>query len=98
MQVFKSGSRWLTAAALLSLCACGGGAVPSNSGAGTLQAASDVRATDTTSILKQLKKNVVIGSTIDPKNGDRGPFGIAVVPGKKTLQKGQLLVCNIKRR
>jgi hypothetical protein len=61
-----------------------------------LQPASDVRATDTTSILKQLKKNVVIGSSIDPKNGDRGPFGIAVVPGKKTLQKGQLLVCNIE--
>jgi hypothetical protein len=96
VQVFKSGSRWLTAAALFSLCACDGGAVPSNSGAGTLQAASDVRATDTTSILKQLKKNVVIGSTIDPKNGDRGPFGIAVVQGKKTLQKGQLLVCNIE--
>jgi hypothetical protein len=28
---------------------------------------SEVRATDTTSILKQLKKSVVIGSTIDPR-------------------------------
>ena len=96
MQLFKSGSPWLIAAALVSVSGCGGGAVPPNSGAGMLQNASQVRAADTTSVLKQLKKNVVIGSTVDPKNGDQGPFGIFVVPGKKVLQKGQLLVCNIE--
>jgi hypothetical protein len=96
VQLFKSGSPWLIAAALVSVSGCGGGAVPLNSGAGMLQNASHVRATDTTSVLKQLKKNVVIGSTVDPKNGDQGPFGIFVVPGKKVLQKGQLLVCNIE--
>jgi hypothetical protein len=50
---------------------------------------------DTTSILKLLKKDVVIGSTVDPTNGDQGPRAISVVArsyGK--LKKGQLLVCN----
>jgi hypothetical protein len=96
VQLFKSGSPWLVAVALLSVSACGGSAVPRGSSVATLQNANQARAVDTTSVLKQLKKNVVIGSTVDPKNGDEGPFGIFVVPGKKVLQKGQLLVCNIE--
>ena len=50
---------------------------------------------DTTSVLKLLKRNVEIGSTVDPGNGDQAPYGIAIVPGKKGLTKGQLLACNI---
>jgi hypothetical protein len=45
--------------------------------------------------LKRLTKNVVIGSTIDSRNGDKGPRSVSVVPGAHgLLQKGQLLVCN----
>ena len=52
---------------------------------------------DTTSILKLLKKDVTIGSTVDPTNGDMGPRAVTVVQydfGK--LKKGQLLVCNFE--
>ncbi len=51
---------------------------------------------DTTSILKKLKKDVVIGSTVDPKNGDMGPRAISVVRSSFGLKAGQLLVCNFE--
>jgi hypothetical protein len=50
---------------------------------------------DNRSILKTLKKDVTIGSTVDPTNGDTGPRAVSVVQtsaGK--LEKGQILVCN----
>ncbi len=51
--------------------------------------------TDNTSILKKLKKDVVIGSTIDPTNGDTGPHALSVVKvNYLNFKKGQLLVCN----
>lgn len=52
------------------------------------------RPADDTSILKKLKKDVKIGSTIDPKNGDTGPRAISLVHSTFGLKKGQLLVCN----
>ncbi|MGC1381156.1 MAG: hypothetical protein WA814_09080 [Candidatus Baltobacteraceae bacterium] len=92
----------LVAATLLATSACGGnGTVPSNAlnaanpalqGAGV--GATGISPDDTTSILKLLKKQVVIGSTVDPKNGDTGPRGISMVPTNYVLKKGQLLVCN----
>ncbi|MGC9992526.1 MAG: hypothetical protein ABSD52_09065 [Candidatus Cybelea sp.] len=56
------------------------------------------RPADTTSILKKLTKNVVIGSTVDAKNGDQGPRAISVVPCKchGVLTKNELLVCNFE--
>lgn len=54
-----------------------------------------VRRADTTSILKTLKKNVVIGSSIDPSNGDQGPHAVSIVTATNgVLTSGQLLVCN----
>lgn len=47
-----------------------------------------------TSILKQLHKDVVIGSSVDQSNGDRGPRGISVFSQTAALKKGQILVCN----
>jgi hypothetical protein len=89
-------------ALLLATSACGGNNAvpsyasgPSNAALQLAQSgASMVAPADTTSILKLLKKNVVIGSTVDPKNGDTGPRAISIVPTKFVLQKGQLLVCN----
>ncbi len=62
--------------------------------------ASDSRPADTTSILKKLTKDVVIGSTVDPANGDMGPRALSIVPSKcacnGVLAKGQLVVCNFE--
>lgn len=47
------------------------------------------------SILKGLKRQVIIGSTVDPANGAQNPYGLTVAPtsaGK--LKAGDLLVCN----
>lgn len=52
------------------------------------------RPSDNHSILKRLKRDVVIGSTIDPSNGDTAPRAISVVSINYILEKGQLLVCN----
>jgi len=49
---------------------------------------------DTTSILNKLTKDVVIGSTVDPTNGDTGPRSIGVVRANYGLKKGEIVVCN----
>jgi hypothetical protein len=61
-------------------------------------AASHSRPADTTSILKKLTKDVVIGSTVDATNGDQGPRSISIVPDNSQglLTKGDLLVCNFE--
>jgi hypothetical protein len=55
-------------------------------------------AVDTTSVLKLLTKQEVIGSTVDPKNGDQNPYGLVYVSanpfGRSPLKKGDLVVCN----
>ena len=52
---------------------------------------------DTTSVLKKLTKDVVIGSTVDLKNGDQGPRGASVVAsGYGGLKKGQIIDCNFE--
>ncbi len=96
---------------LFGASACGGnGAVPANPSAAGNNPASqalnvdadvaspaDDTPADNTSVLKKLKKNVVIGSTIDPTNGDKGPRALSIV--KVTygvLKKGQLLVCEFE--
>jgi sugar lactone lactonase YvrE len=97
MRSFNGGVSFAVAASL-ALSACGGsGAVPSSAGMPQSSArSSGVSSADSTSVLKQLKKNVEIGSTVDPGNGDRGPYAIAVVPGNRALHKGQLVVCNVE--
>jgi hypothetical protein len=53
--------------------------------------------TDDTSILNKLKKLVLVGSTVDPKNGDKGARAVSVVQTKYGFfQKGQVLVCNFE--
>jgi hypothetical protein len=92
----------LLAGALLATSACGGnGAVPSNAVASnpSLQVGVPqeraISPDDNTSILKKLKKDVVVGSTIDPTNGDTGPRSISrVITSYGKLKKGQLVVCN----
>jgi hypothetical protein len=79
----------------------GAGGVPSTAPAanpnGTGSRAAAASPADTTSVLKLLTKDVTIGSTVDPANGDKGPRAVTVLQenaGK--LKKGQLLVCNFE--
>ena len=89
---------------LLAASACGGnGTVPSGPasvGAGPPQVsgagASVTSPADDTSILKKLTKDVIIGSTVDPTNGDMGGHALSVVKKSNGLTKGQLLVCNFE--
>jgi hypothetical protein len=85
----------LTTGALFATSACGGNAtVPSASQLSAPSVRSNVL-TDTTSILKKLTKDVEIGSTVDPKNGDMGPRAISLARATfGSLSKGQLIVCN----
>jgi hypothetical protein len=85
----------LMAGALFSTSACGGNAtVPTAGTSFSAREASAIVPDDKISILKKLTKDVEIGSTVDPKNGDTGPRAISLVPSTFGLTAGQLLVCN----
>jgi hypothetical protein len=87
----------LVAGTLFATSACGGTSAVPTGATGTspvFQAAP--AAVDTTSILKKLTKDVVIGSTVDPKNGDKGPRAVVRVRSTFGLKAGQLLVCNFE--
>jgi hypothetical protein len=87
----------LVAGTLFATSACGGNTAVPTGATGTspvFQAAP--AAVDTTSILKKLTKDVVIGSTVDPKNGDKGPRAVVRVRSTFGLKAGQLLVCNFE--
>ena len=88
-----------TAVALAFLTtACGqSNAVPSPAAADSGLRGGIAQPAASTSILKGLTKDVTIGSTVDPTNGDQGPRSLALVTysfGK--LKKGDLLVCNFE--
>ncbi len=87
----------LVAGTLFATSACGGTSAVPTGATGTspvFQAAP--AAVNTTSILKKLTKDVVIGSTVDPKNGDKGPRAVVRVRSTFGLKAGQLLVCNFE--
>lgn len=85
---------------VLAAAACSAnGTVPSaQSGANAISlqagASAGILPADSTSILKLLKKDVLIGSTVDPTNGDTGPHSLSIVQANYGLKKGQLVVCN----
>jgi hypothetical protein len=102
MRISNLRATLLTAAMLVWSAACSGtNAVPPNAVgvASSPVQRSVLEATlpspdDTTSILKKLTKDVVIGSTVDPTNGDMGPRALSRAAVNYGLKKGQLLVCN----
>jgi hypothetical protein len=97
MPTFNNRMLMLIAGALFATSACSGNtAVPYTSQISAPGARSMVVPDDTTSILKKLTKDVEIGSTVDPKNGDMGPRAISLVRSTFGLKKGQLLVCNFE--
>jgi hypothetical protein len=96
MELRQCGSAF-AAIAVLAMCACSSGGTLAPASNGTTAAvapATGVRGVDTTPILSQLKKVVVVGTTVDPNNGDEAPRGIAIVAGNHGLQPGDVLVCN----
>jgi len=96
----KERAAFLLIGALLVTAGCGGnGTVPGSAGTGgasqlSLSRGGEDSPADTTSILKKLTKDVVIGTTVDPKNGDTGPHSLAIVGANYGLKKGQLVTCN----
>jgi hypothetical protein len=83
--------------AVLALAACAGRSsmLPGGSTSSAAAPAGHGVGEDTTSILKLLKKQVVIGSTIDPKFGQTNPYGLTVAPSTDgDFTKGDLVVCN----
>jgi hypothetical protein len=66
--------------------------------AGTVLNQQAQPAVDLTSVLKLLTKQTVIGSTVDPVNGDQNPYGLIYVNAKPfgggVIKKGDLVICN----
>ncbi|MBV9719765.1 MAG: hypothetical protein JOZ77_10620 [Candidatus Eremiobacteraeota bacterium] len=94
MPTFDNRVLMLVAASLFATSACGGNAAVPYMSQIAAPAGSSSALTDTTSILKKLTKDVEIGTTVDPKNGDMGPRAISLVRSTFGLKKGQLLVCD----
>jgi hypothetical protein len=92
------------AALLLVTAACNAAGtssgIPSGIGVPAMGNASNLIQPDVdhTSILKMLTKQAVIGSAVDPMNGDQNPYGLIYVNnkpfGKSLFKKGDLLICN----
>ncbi len=85
------------AAAAMAGCAHAGSVPPMQSGspAAAGQAAPD----GSGSILKMLGKQVVIGSTVDPKYGQLNPYGLTLAPSTNgDFQQGDLVVCNFNAK
>ena len=87
-------------AAISALVATSGcstyGASPATPQAAPQQSSAlDSRVSPDASVLKQLKKQAVIGSAVDPANGAANPYGLTVAPTTSgAFKKGDLVVCN----
>lgn len=90
----------ISTVALLALAACNASSTIPAGSAGSvappLGTSALVSPDDSTSILKKLTKDVVIGSTVDPNNGDMGPRGLSLVQSTYGLKKGQVSLCNFE--
>ncbi len=88
----------VTAIAALTAAGCSHGAsgmLPTQSVATSAVAQQAEVPNKDVSILKMLTKQVVIGSTIDPKFGQLNPYGLTVAPiASGDFKKGDLVVCN----
>ncbi|HEV3091913.1 MAG TPA: hypothetical protein VGX91_10805 [Candidatus Cybelea sp.] len=92
----------LAAVATLVVAGCGGqqsNLVPGSSMSGAAVPQTGILTEDDTSILKTDKKQVEIGSTIDPKFGQLNPYGLTVAPATAgDFTKGDLVVCNFNAK
>lgn len=94
MSIFNKRVLVLMAGTLVATSACGGNTTVPTTQQAFAPGADAIVPSDNTSILKRLKVDVEIGSTVDAKNGDLGPRAVSLVKSTFGLTKGQLLVCN----
>jgi hypothetical protein len=82
--------------AILLIAGCrGGGVVPPQASDLGAESAVGVTPDKEVSVLKSLTKEVVIGSTVDPKFGQLNPYGLTVAPATTgDFTSGDLVVCN----
>ena len=92
----------LVAIALLAAGGCAhgsGGMLPMQAAGPGSQPVQMARPDSSVSILKLLTKEVVVGSTVDPKFGQLNPYGLTVAPSTAgDFVKGDLAVCNFNAR
>jgi hypothetical protein len=91
----------ITAIASFSLAGCAHGTAlpPTQTAAGTTASFQRNTPDKEFSILKMLKKQVVIGSTSDPKLMQLNPYGLTVAPSTTgDFTKGDLVVCNFNAK
>ncbi len=86
-------------ALVMSLAACGGNTssiAPMQTTTATPVAIAAPTATPAAlGLLATLSSQQIIGSTIDPVNGDQNPYGLAIAPVTAGVQtQGDLVVCN----
>jgi hypothetical protein len=87
--------------AVLAVAGCVGRSnlVPGGSMSSAVTPAGRPIREDNTSLLKLLKKQVVIGSTIDPKFGQLNPYGLTVATSTAgDFTQGDLAVCNFNAK
>jgi hypothetical protein len=96
----RSAPRALVSVLLISGCSAGGYNVsPPSQATAPLAHEQGADLSQGVSVLKVLRKQVVIGSTIDPVNGAQNPYGLAVAPiTSGSLTKGDLVVCNFNAK
>jgi hypothetical protein len=90
----------LVSVLLISGCSAGGYNVsPPSQATAPLAREQGADLSQGVSVLKLLRKQVVIGSTVDPVNGAQNPYGLAVAPSTSgSLTKGDLVVCNFNAK
>ena len=89
----------LAAALLISGCSSNGNGVSPVQDLVPAGHAQSADASADISVLKLLKKQSVIGSTVDPANGAQNPYGLTVAPATAGgLTKGDLVVCNFNAK
>jgi hypothetical protein len=95
MKTLRMAGGALAAIVLVSGCsAYGGSSATPQAGVSQAQGRSADASPDV-SVLKGLKKQVVIGSTVDPVNGAGNPYGLTIAPSTNgDFKKGDLVVCN----
>ena len=89
--------RFAVALALLLAAGCAHDAavMPTQAGAAAQTPSSRTQASKESSVLKKLKKQIVIGSTISPKLKQLNPYGLTIAPSTNgAFTAGDLVVCN----
>ncbi len=91
----------MVAVALIASGCSGGSNMPSTASQSTMTQIKTLGHTVSpdVSFLKQLKKQTVIGSTLDPVNGAQNPYGLTIAPSTNgAFTAGDLVVCNFNAK